>query len=196
MNDANIRLALKRTALLEHIQDPDTVVVDELGLRHGATRVDIAVVNGLLHGYEIKSDRDTLERLRPQVKLYNSVLDRATLVVGPRHLDAARELIPAWWGIEMAKMQDDSLVFCRLRDPLPNPQIDPLSVAKLLWREEALQLLIEHDAARGYFSKPRLAIYNRVIEIVDFDALRERVRLQIKKRKSRPIDASPASYDG
>jgi hypothetical protein len=196
MNDANIRLALKHTVLLEHIQDSDTVVVDELGLRHGATRVDIAVINGLLHGYEIKSDRDTLERLLPQVRLYNSVLDRATLVVGSRHLDAARELIPTWWGIEMAEMQGNSLVFCRLRDPLPNPQIDPLSVAKLLWREEALQLLIEHNAVRGYLSKSRLAIYKRVVEIVGFDALRERVRLQIKKRKSLSVDVLPASGDG
>ena len=34
--------------------------VEELGVCRGRVRVDVAVVNGTLHGYEIKSDRDSL----------------------------------------------------------------------------------------------------------------------------------------
>ena len=47
-------------------------------------RIDIAVVKGALHGFEIKSDFDNLKRLARQVDLYSQVLDRATLVVGER----------------------------------------------------------------------------------------------------------------
>lgn len=94
MRDRDVRQALHRKVLKEHHGDADTLVLDELGLRHGTCRVDIAVVNGYLHGYEIKSDSDTLERLPAQIATYGLVLDRATLVVGERHLEKAKPLIP------------------------------------------------------------------------------------------------------
>ncbi len=63
MRDRDVRQALRRKVLRDHIGDSSTLVLDELGLRHGTCRVDIAVVNSLLHGYEIKSDADNLARL-------------------------------------------------------------------------------------------------------------------------------------
>ncbi len=85
MRDSDVRKALHSRVLRDHHNDPNTLVLNELGLRHGACRVDVAVVNGSLHGYELKSDMDTLERLPAQVGLYGKVLDKATLVVGARH---------------------------------------------------------------------------------------------------------------
>lgn len=67
-------------------------------LARGACRVDVCVINGHLHGYEIKSDVDTLRRLPLQQQFYSDVLDKATIVVGQRHLDHALETLPAWWG--------------------------------------------------------------------------------------------------
>src|SRR5439155_10222560 len=93
LRDRDVRQALHRKVLRDHHGDANTLVLDELGLRHGACRVDIAVVNGYLHGYEIKSDSDTLDRLPAQVAVYNLVLDRATLVVGERHLQKAQPLL-------------------------------------------------------------------------------------------------------
>ena len=84
--DADIRPALRTMLLSQLGSEPDTVLVEELGLCRGQVRVDIAVVNGLLQGYEIKSDRDSLRRLGIQVVLYWKVLDRATLVVCERHI--------------------------------------------------------------------------------------------------------------
>lgn len=72
MRDRDVRQALHRKVLKEHHGDADTLVLDELGLRHGTCRVDIAVVNGYLHGYEIKSDSDTLERLPARSPLMGS----------------------------------------------------------------------------------------------------------------------------
>ncbi len=60
MNDPEIRRAYHRLRLARHHRDPNTLVVDELGLQHGESRADIAVVNGHLLGVEIKSDVDTL----------------------------------------------------------------------------------------------------------------------------------------
>jgi hypothetical protein len=57
-------------------------IIEELGVVHGKSRIDIAVINGLMHGYEIKSDKDTLQRLPEQMNMYNSVFNKVTLVVG------------------------------------------------------------------------------------------------------------------
>lgn len=89
-----MRRAYHRIRLARHHQDPNTLVVDELGLRHGAPRADIAVANGHLLGIEIKSDADTLSRLGSQVDCYSAVFDRAVLVTATRRLfDAVREAI-------------------------------------------------------------------------------------------------------
>ena len=70
MSDACIRDALKRELLYEYKDDRQTVIIEELGVQHGTSRIDLAVVNGVLHGFELKSDRDTLTRL----PLYSCIL--------------------------------------------------------------------------------------------------------------------------
>ncbi len=183
MNDAEIRLALKNSTLAHHLVDSETVVVDELGLRHGISRVDVAVVNGLMHGYEIKSDKDNLLRLRGQISVYSSVLDLATLVVGSKYLEAASEMIPLWWGIDVAsKDKTGTVIINSVREATLNPEVDSLSVAKLLWRDEALAFLEELGAADGYRSKPRLALYKRLVCVAEEEALKARVRRQLKCR--------------
>ena len=85
MNDALMRAATKQVLLLQHKGDAETVIVEELGIQHGLSRIDLAVVNGELHGFELKRDRDTLARLPEQTETYGRVLDRVTLVIGERH---------------------------------------------------------------------------------------------------------------
>ena len=67
--DHQIRTALRRHLLQQHIDNHDTLILDELGVRHGTARIDIVVINGVMHGYEIKSDRDTLNRLPEKIRL-------------------------------------------------------------------------------------------------------------------------------
>src|SRR5436190_20887953 len=125
VHDREVRDALHRKVLKEHHGDTSTLVLDELGLRHGTCRVDIAVVNGYLHGYEIKSDSDTLERLPSQVATYGLVLDRATLVVGERHLDKARPFVPQWWGIKVVTAGPRGGISFETAQPFAqNPAID------------------------------------------------------------------------
>lgn len=56
MNDPQLRCGLKQMILATYANDPGTRIFDELGVRHGAARIDIAVVNGIIHGFELKSD--------------------------------------------------------------------------------------------------------------------------------------------
>src|SRR5437899_2698377 len=98
MNDRLIRDSFHRQRLHRFHDAPDTLVLNELGLRHGKCRADIAVVNGRLIGYEIKSDEDSLKRLEEQVQIYSAVFDRASVITGTKHLDAVLSQLPKWWG--------------------------------------------------------------------------------------------------
>lgn len=176
-NDKIIRAALKAELEKLHAGDDKVRIVEEFGIEHGAIRIDIAVVNGLLHGYEIKSDRDTLLRLPEQMDAYNSVFDQVTLVVGKQHLYDAINLVPDWWGITIAKFSSDGLVVLnRIRQAANNAQQRGISIARLLWRSEALQILEEAGKADGLRSKPRELIYERLCTVLDLPRLEEKVR--------------------
>ena len=84
-----LRATLRSRLASQHHKETDTVFIDELGVCQGSAKIDIAVVNGQLHGYEIKSDRDSLRRLSSQAVLYSKVFDRVTLVCGERHVSHA-----------------------------------------------------------------------------------------------------------
>lgn len=183
MNDHTLRAHLRKNLLLCHQSEPDTVLLDELRLRQGETRVDVALVNGLLHGYEIKSARDTLKRLPQQILSYSLVVDKATLVVADRHLTAAIQILPEWWGVEVvAEDEAGNPHFEELRPSQTNPHIDAFHVAELLWREEALQLLEERGLARGYRSKSRAVLHERIAEVVEIEEIQACVRHYLKNR--------------
>lgn len=185
MKDIDLRNALKRKLRSCYADDPSTLIVDELGLRHGIVRVDVAVINGLIHGFELKSDRDTLQRLPRQMRVYNSVLDHMTLVVGQRYLDIATSLIPEWWGIMLAETgESGDLDLTEVRKPQNNLFQDIVAVSKLLWRDEALSLLEEFGKAEGVRWKRRSMIYERLAEVADPDLIRHRVRHQLRTRTS------------
>lgn len=183
MNDYHIRTALKRELLARYSSDPGTFIIDELGLRHGAARIDVAVVNSFLHGYELKSDRDTLARLPDQIRIYNSIFDRVTLVAGYRHAYEAIKMVPDWWGIKIAEIGlRGAIHFIAFRRAINNPSPDSLSIAKLLWRDEAIGFLDEIASADGVRSKPREVIYKKLAATVGLDLIRSRVIQQLKCR--------------
>lgn len=182
MRDLDIRRALHRALDEKLAHQPDTLRIDELGLEHGTVFVDVAVVNGVMHGYELKSARDTLARLPHQARAYSAVLDRATLVAAGEHLDQAVKMLPSWWGLTCAHDAGGAIVMEELRPPTMNPAPDPLSIAKLLWRDEALALLEQNGAARGARSKPRAMLYRRLVECLPLDSLRGAVRARLRSR--------------
>ncbi len=182
--DREIRSVLIRELQESYRNDPGALLVEEVGLRHGAVRLDLMVVNGLLEGYEVKSDRDSLRRLDRQAETYSRILDRMTLVVGRRHLAKATASVPDWWGIKVAETTDGGgLRLDDLRGALDNPCPDGLAIAKLLWREEALFLLREIGMDEGYRKKRRAAVYARLADGMELGQLQWKVREQLKARQ-------------
>lgn len=141
MRDFQIRTKLREHLKSAHKSEPGTVVIDELGLCQGAVRVDMAVVNGLLSGYEIKSDRDTLLRLPHQASTYNRVFDRITIVCGAAHLRDVRRLVPKWWGIVIAAEAGGMVELREVRTAKVNHKIDMMAIVQLIWKGETAAIL-------------------------------------------------------
>ena len=185
MNDCHIRTSLKRELFERYRNDSDTLIVEELGLCHGEVRIDLAVINGSFHGYELKSDRDTLSRLPTQANEYSRVFDKITLVTGCKHAYEAIKLIPEWWGVRIVE-QDlvGKMRFHNIRREKMNPSADAVAITKLLWREEAISFLDEIDSADGVRSKTKREIYKKIIEKADLKTIRMKIRQQLRMRRN------------
>ena len=183
MREVDIRRELHARIRHEHRAAPDTVVVEELGLCKGVARVDLAAVNGSLHGYEIKSERDTFERLPGQTRVYSQALDFVTLVIASNHGAAAPDAIPRWWGIIHAEEKDGRINLRRVRRARRNPAVDPVAVAQLLWRGEVLEELERIDAVTGFRSKPRALLWQRLTSTLSPKQLGDVVRRRLKTRR-------------
>jgi len=180
--DRDVRTLLKRHLAAFHASTP-TLILDELGLCEGDVRVDVAMINDELSGFEIKSPADTLARWPKQRRVYSKVLDRAWLVATDKSLDAAKA--PAWWGLVRVVETADQLGIRVLRDAKPNPSPDALAIAQLLWQAEALEVLERRGLARGVRSKRRAFAWQRIVESLTLDDIRSEVRLALR---ARPID--------
>ncbi len=181
--DIEIRLALHVKKLRVFHEAPDTVVVDELGLSHAKARVDIAVINGCLHGYEIKSSLDTLVRLPHQLRLYTQCLEKLTLVCATRHIERVRVIAPKWCGILLAeKGPRGGINFTTIRRTGSNPNIDPVQLAHLLWRREAVLLLSRFEHNQKLLTKPRKQLYEALAKELTVTELTAEIREFMKLR--------------
>ena len=196
-NDAQIRELLLPFVRIEHANTSPALLIEEFAIYGGSNRADLAALNGISHGYEIKSDRDTLSRLPDQVSAYGAVFERATLVSAARHLPSARKIIPKWWGIVEVK-KTPTLEYClkRIRESRPNPAPHAESIASLLWRSEALSILTSLGLDRGVRSKPMEYLVARLANEVAIERLSTYVRETLRARGDWRSAARLRRYDG
>jgi len=195
MRDLDVRTALRRQLRFSFENDPNTRIIEELGLCQGSVRIDVAVANCALHGYEIKSAADTLARLPVQSDAYSKVFDFVTLVTADRHLAPIFAIIPDWWGIIVAQNCGTDTTLEPMRNAEPNPSVDAYSIAQLLWRNEVFDILVSLRCSNGVKSKSREHLWQRLVEVLSIDELRECARRQIKARQHWRPDEPSVSGD-
>ena len=178
--DSDIRRVLLAD-LGQKYSDPEhDLIVQEFGCN--SARADVAVINGALHAFEIKSDSDSLERLPGQIEAYRGVFEYVTLVCGRRLLDKARTTVPYWWGLQKAAYKSGQVVLRSIRAPKPNPSQDALALAGMLWKGEALACLRKY-AHRVVTSRNTADEVSRAVaECIPVDLLTDEVRQAIKAR--------------
>ena len=180
-----IRAALRGKHLDSVCRRSDTLVLDELGLVHSRCRVDLAVINRYVHGYEIKSAADSLRRLPDQLEVYRQALQTLTLVVDMRHLRAVVDAVPDWCGILLVRFGPrGGAYFRRVRRAGPNPDLDPFKLAHLLWHCEAQTALAERGVTGRDLRAPRQHLYRLLVERVSVCELTALIRTSMVRRRS------------
>lgn len=141
------------------------------------------MVNGRLKGYEIKSNGDTLRRLQQQFAVYSQVFDTVTLVVEERHLSASINIVPQWWGIEVADCQENGVArIISLRPEGENPEVVPTELVQFLCRNEVIRLLSEFASCGDFARKPRRLLWQTLANAVPLPELKVLVRQTLKAR--------------
>lgn len=175
-----------RAALLKQLarRAKTSSVQEELRIEQGSSRIDVAVIGKRLIGYEIKSDVDTFQRFSNQIHSYNRVFDEITLVCGPKHADAAQLVIPSWWGLMIAQRDaKGAVVLEKVRDAGTNGKQDPFSLASMLWKEEALELL-DDKATPGSKRASSNALWEQIALTFPLAAIKSFVKQTLVKRAS------------
>lgn len=184
MRDIDIRVKIKETYLKKYYADNESKVVDEFNVSFGDARMDIAVINGALHGYEIKSESDSLYRLPNQITTYSKTFDYLTIVTGKKHLKCVLNEVPDWWGVIVASnnKSKEGINLKIIRKPKKNISVDKLSLAQLLWRDEALEILNSIGIKKGLSNKPKPFLWNLIAENLSLKDLSTVVRRTLKLR--------------
>lgn len=182
MRERDLREAVHQHLSQAHVPDCETLIFDEFSI-DGLDRIDLATVNAALTGYELKSATDTLTRLARQAPSYSRVMDYLFLVTTTTHLQNARRLIPGWWGIIIAKESSEGISLRQSRSARQNPKLDAMTLARLLWRDEALAILTTKGLDKGYRTRTRSDLCGRLAKELELAELSYEVREKIKERQ-------------
>lgn len=182
LKDKDIRLALVEK-IIKLNKANNYRIVEELAVCDGDARVDIALINGKLCGYEIKSDRDTLERLPNQISAYNKTFDIVTIIVGEKYEEKIIDEVPTWWGIKVAYKNNEQGIYIEdIRASKKNKKVDPRSVLELLWKKEIYDLL-KSKGIKGISNKNRRKLRDIAIETISPNEIIEYTRETLKTRQ-------------
>lgn len=183
MQDNDIRLLLR--PYLERVNKKfnNTIIVEELDLCSGLARIDIAVINGAIHGYEIKSEEDNLKRLSNQINYYNKALEKITVVTNKSHLDLIKKQIPKWWGLLLIKNSGKKNVISELRRAKTNPVLDSLSLLHVLWKQELISIADKYKLRVRHHCNKR-EIRDLIKNELDKSIISQEVRLALKSRQN------------
>ena len=108
-------------------------------LRAGSCKADVVILNGTSTAYEIKSERDSLSRLRNQVENYRQVFAEVNVVVSTSHLAEVLRITPEDVGV-ITLSERYRLQTIRRAQNKPE-RVNPTMILDTLRVEEAISIL-------------------------------------------------------
>jgi hypothetical protein len=187
MRDIDVRISLRQILLRRF--DHDSVILEEMVVPSCDARIDLAVINGEMHGFEIKSDSDNLKRLPTQCGAYQMLFDRLTVVVGERHVAGVRAMVPTWWGIGLATRAAGGVEISQEREARENPHVSIRTLVGLLRRPEIVGLLNIKGLGEGSRNLYLFDLIDALVESSPPEDLKEDVRNCLKRRENWRLEA-------
>jgi len=110
--------------------------------RVGECKADIVILNGTATVYEVKSERDSLQRLQRQLAAYLTVFAQVYVIAAEDHILGVESLVPEDVGILRLSPSNRILT---VREAIDRPErTSSAAIFESLRTQEARQLLISH----------------------------------------------------
>lgn len=158
----------------------DATIINEMVVANWTRRADLAVANGNLHAFEIKSDFDSLKRLEGQLSTFSSHFEKVTVVCSPRFTIEIQEMKNSDIEIIEFISTEQHIDFKIIQKGNQRIIQNKLVYCDFLLKEEIKNLLKEHDIAiPPACSRQQLEI---IIETLPLNIIRSHAINSVKKR--------------
>lgn len=182
LTDFDIREALIQKLKMEN-SDRSYKVIEEFVICDGKARADIATVNGIMKGYEIKSDVDSLTRLPNQIEKYDATFDKCTIVVGEKFKNKIEDFVPEHWGILYAYVNRVGKVSLKnVRTATFNKKVSEKALLDLVWSDE-IKMFLKQNKIRGYSNKNKFQLIELIDDHFSLPAIKNFTRETLKTRQ-------------
>ena len=187
MNELEIKKLLQaKLAASQHGQG--AAFVSELFIDEFARRADLVMANGKLSAFEIKSEKDSLDRLDGQLETYLRLFEQVTVVCAKRHQAGVEERVPDGVGVWVLAV-DGSLKI--LRRAKTHKQTSHQSWLSFLPVDELRNLLAEHGLPRAgtrdvlLTRSSGIAIKHVRQYVLEYFKLRREIRIADKRKRQK-----------
>ncbi len=163
---------------IEHIRFLEEVTM-------GRSRADAIMISQKeMVGFEVKSDKDSLVRLKRQIPDYDKYFDRNYLVIGEHFENKAKEVLPSHWGIIKIWDADDNgnLMVCEIRTATNNPQNPLRKQLDFLWRDELIHIMKTFNLG-GVTKKSKKVMRDLMYKTIDIKILKDNAMNELLERE-------------
>lgn len=141
----------------------------------GRARADIIMLtDDSVIGIEIKSDADSYERLKRQVRYYNKFCDRNYVAVGRSHEKHVDKHVPKEWGILIISVQEGQIQVAEKRAAAENPKVKRETQLTMLWRPELQRILAQNNLPK-YKQKSKRFVQQKLLEKLEWEQLKRQM---------------------
>jgi len=151
----------------------DATIINEMVVANWSRRADLAIANGSLQAFEIKSDFDSLKRLDGQLKIFNSSFEKVTIVCAPKFTCEVSKRVSSDVGVVEFQSIDSGVRFKVIQKGRICSRLNKFVYLGFLLKSEIKDLLNQYEIAfsnelhRDYleFLASKLAL-NKIREFV------------------------------
>ncbi|MEX8062818.1 sce7726 family protein [Acinetobacter baumannii] len=185
----DIRTALRNWVYKKFELKQNDILINELGFWNKdpestvdcSFRADLALANGRLVGFEIKSQKDSLKRWTSQMMAYNNVFDEIWLCSHGKHLDRALDITDKHIGVLAV---DDSGSITVVRYAAENTKLNFYDLSGLLWKEELLAFAALNNIIEVKSRMTKNEIRDILSKYSSVNKLKPYLLQKLKERKS------------
>lgn len=169
----------------------DAVIVNEMTVASWSRRADIALANGKLHAFEIKSQVDSLKRLDGQIQSFAEHFDKVTVVAASKFIPEIMQEYPAEIGVLEVIAENGSISLKQVR-PGRVSEVRSVKLLSTFITKSEISRLLKQNGINLPVDSSRQQLEGALVS-VPVKRLRAFVLESIKKKYRETHDAFEAS---